>query len=146
MENIYEIARYFLSKNPFLTVKQVQKLVYYAYSWYIVNNNTDRNSIINRLCAEHPEAWVHGPVFYDLYEEMTYRRQYFEQDRKIDLNINTKSFLDIIYNVYGKYTGNQLEDMTHNEAPWIIARSGLAPNERSRRQLDDAQIYEYFAN
>lgn len=146
MKNIYEIAKYFLSKNHFLTDKQVQKLVYYAYSWYIVNNNVNKNNITNRLCAEHPEAWVHGPVFYNLYEALTYHRQMFWQNENVDLDFNTKNFLDVIYNVYGKFTGNQLEDMTHNETPWIVARNGLAPNERSRRQLDDAQIYEYFAN
>lgn len=144
MEKLFDIAKYFFSKNHFLTDKQIQKLVYYAYAWYLVRNNPNKDNITNRLCTQHPEAWVHGPVFYDLYEEMTYNRLGFIT-REINLDVNMQNFLNVIYNVYGKYSGNQLEDMTHNETPWIIARFGYAPNQRSREEMDDAQIYEYFS-
>lgn len=145
MENLFDVAKYFFSKNHFLTDKQIQKLVYYAYAWYLVRNNSSKDNITNRLCFQHPEAWVHGPVFYDLYEEMTYNREKFVT-REIDLGINMQNFLNVIYNVYGKYSGNQLEDMTHNETPWIMARLGCTPNQRSRQEIDDSQIYDYFSN
>lgn len=57
-----------------------------------------------------------------------------------------KDFLDIIINTYGKYTGNQLEAMTHNELPWIEARKGADSNMRSRETIKDSTIYYYYSN
>lgn len=142
MEKLFDVARYILRKKPLFTDKQVQKITYYAYSWYLVKNNKD-NNIINRLVEQHPEAWIHGPVFYDLYEEMTYNRNGFLA-RQENLHDNTKDFLDIIINIYGKYTGNQLEDLTHNELPWNEARHGLPNDVRSREELKDEVIYSYY--
>ena len=56
------IAKYFLTKKS-LTPKKIQKLVYYAYSWFIALNNQSENQISNFLFNEEPEAWIHGPVF-----------------------------------------------------------------------------------
>ena len=36
------IAEYFLTKDA-MTQKKIQKLVYYAYVWYIVDNNDTNN-------------------------------------------------------------------------------------------------------
>ena len=64
--NSYNIADFFLTKSE-LTPKKVQKLVYYAYSWFIAINNQSANQIENILFDEIPEAWIHGPVFPSLY-------------------------------------------------------------------------------
>ncbi len=143
MENLFDVARYILRKNPLFSDKQVQKITYYAYCWYIVKNNENPNNITNRLVMQHPEAWIHGPVFYELYEEMTYNRNNF-WTRQENLCDTTKDFLDIIINIYGRYTGNQLEDLTHNEWPWNEARDGLPRDARSREPLKDSVIYSYY--
>lgn len=147
MNKIFEVARYFYSKNAELTDKQIQKLVYYAYSWYIVKHNSQSDSIYNRLFEQHPEAWVHGPVFRDLYNEMYHNRKiFYENLNDIKLDNSIKNFLDIIYNVYGKYTGNQLEELTHSELPWNEARLGKEPNERSCTVINDRTIYNYYSS
>ena len=145
MEDLFDIARYILKKNPNYTDKQIQKLTYYAYCWYIVKNNTDSKNITNRLVKQHPEAWRHGPVFYDLFEEMTYNKEEFKK-KKENLNDTTKKLLDKIVIIYGKYTGNQLEDMTHHEEPWKEARGYLKEHERSRNPLSDKVIFEYYSS
>ena len=61
------IAKYFLTKES-MTQKKLQKLVYYAYAWYIVSFNNNVNRIKHLLFIEKPEAWVHGPVFRTLYD------------------------------------------------------------------------------
>lgn len=147
MYEIIDIARYFLDKNKYFTDKQIQKLVYYAYCWYIVKNNTDKEKIEEKLFAESPEAWIHGPVFSSLYNEMTYNRINFNNNYNfLNLNNNVKEILDLIFDVYGKYSGNQLEALTHKELPWIVARNGLNANEKSNIKLDDKIIYEYYSN
>jgi uncharacterized phage-associated protein len=63
---IYTISDFFLSKRA-LTPKKLQKLVYYAYAWFIALNNQSAEEIESVLFEEAPEAWVHGPVFPSLY-------------------------------------------------------------------------------
>ena len=58
----------FLTKSE-LTPKKLQKLVYYAYSWFIALNNENVNKIDSVLFDESPKAWIHGPVFKTLYNE-----------------------------------------------------------------------------
>ena len=75
---------------------------------------------------------------------MTYfRRRFF--DREENLTQSTKDFLDKIINIYGKYTGNQLEDLTHSEMPWKEARIGYNSNERSQRVIKDKVIFDYYS-
>ena len=50
-----------------MTHKKLQKLCYYAYSWFIYMENDDIENIENRLFEEKFQAWVHGPVNYELY-------------------------------------------------------------------------------
>lgn len=53
MENnltVFDIANYFSSKED-MTHKKLQKLVYYAYAWYIALNNEVSSNIIHRLCS-----------------------------------------------------------------------------------------------
>ena len=147
MYKIVNIARYFISKNNKYTDKQIQKLVYYAYCWYIVKNNTSENEINKKLFNERPEAWIHGPAFKSLYNEMKYNRKKFDKnDNYLKLDDDIKSLLDLIYNVYGDKSGNKLELLTHNEAPWKEARKGLNPDEHSNERLEDRLIYEYYSN
>ena len=133
------IGEYFLEKNLDLTDIQVQKLVYYAYSWYMVKNKGEK------LFDENPEAWIHGPVFKSLYKNMKINRDIMEGINFDDrLDVETKRFLDIIYNVYGKFSGNELERMTHSESPWINARKGLESNEHSNNIISDEDIMNCY--
>lgn len=147
MVNSVNIARYFLHKDSTLTDKQLQKLVYYAYCWYIVKKNYRKNEINEKLFNETPEAWIHGPVFPELYKEMTYNRKNFIESKEYEnIPLEIKKFLDTIFEVYGKYSGNELEVLTHNEMPWKKARNGLKYNIPSNAKLDDKDIYEYYSN
>lgn len=39
MHTIYDVANWFLSNVENVANKKLQKLVYYAYSWFLVFNN-----------------------------------------------------------------------------------------------------------
>lgn len=139
MLNATIIGQYFLSKNSNLTEIQIQKLVYYAYSWYMVKNNG------KKLFDEKPQAWVHGPVFRSLFDSMKNYKK-FSAISELDIDEEVEKFLDIIYNVYGKYSGNELEKMTHNELPWMRARTGLQSHEFSQRLIEDEDIMKCYGN
>ena len=78
------IADFFLSKSA-LTQKKIQKLVYYAYSWFIAINNENADNIDNILFDEIPEAWLHGPVFPSLYSKI--KSYNWQEVPKIDKKI-----------------------------------------------------------
>lgn len=141
------IAKYFLTKES-MTQKKLQKLVYYAYAWYIVSFNNNVNRIKNLLFIEKPEAWVHGPVFRTLYD--AYRTYGWNNIPKVD-NFNFKDkglekFLDSIWDIFGKYDGDELEVMTHKETPWIKARNGISAIAPSTEKINKEDIYLYYSN
>ena len=141
------IAKYFLTKES-MTQKKLQKLVYYAYAWYIVSFNNNVNRIKNLLFIEKPEAWVHGPVFRTLYD--AYRTYGWNNIPKVD-NFNFKDkglekFLDSIWDIFGKYDGDELEVMTHKETPWIKARNGISAIAPSTEKINEEDIYLYYSN
>ena len=139
------VANYFLSKID-MTNKKMQKMLYYAYSWYIVGYNDSEN--VNKvLFIEQPEAWIHGPVFptiYDKYKIFGWNiiPKFTEE---IDIDIELKNFLDEIINVFGKYDGDQLELMTHNEFPWQNARNNLDSTLPSNNKIQLKDIYNYYS-
>ena len=141
------IAEYFLTKEA-MTQKKIQKMVYYAYAWYIVNYNDNANNITHVLFTEKPQAWVHGPVFPSLYEE--YKQYKRNNVPKIKNSILEKTelseFLNQIWDVFGKYDGDELEFMTHNEKPWINARNGIPAISPSNEEIDLKDIYNYYGS
>ena len=97
--------------------KKLQKLVYYVYAWHI--------AIVGQKIANiNFEAWEHGPVcrrLYNMYRSYgwniipQYNGFVLADDEKI-------KFIHAVLNVYGGYSANELECMTHREKPWIEAR------------------------
>lgn len=138
------IGRYFFSRNNELTDIQIQKLTYYAYAWFMIANNGAK------LFDEQPQAWVHGPVFRSLYDAMKKKNFYDNEVEQNNIDINIINFLDIIYNIYSKYSGNELERLTHSESPWKKARerAGLKdfPTVRSMEYIIDKDIMEWGNN
>lgn len=140
-----KVAEYFLSKEK-LSPKKIQKLVYYAYAWFIVLNNQDPDHIQNVLFAEEPEAWLHGPVFPSLYNEYKeYGWNSVPKHKKVEFeDKELPKFLDKIWKVFGKYSADDLEYMTHQEDPWKKAREGASPVEYSRNKISKKEIFIYY--
>ena len=100
MLNATIVGQYFLSKNSELTDIQIQKLVYYAYSWYMVKNKG------KKLFEESPQAWIHGPVFRSLFDSMKNYKKFSQTDEIKEIDSNITNFLDVIYKVYGSKSGD----------------------------------------
>jgi uncharacterized phage-associated protein len=137
--NATKVGQFFLSKNKDLTDIQIQKLVYYAYSWYMVVHKG------KKIFDEQPEAWIHGPVFRSLFNSMK-SKSFLDLSEVKNICESNTEFLNTIYSVYGKYSGNTLERMTHSELPWKEARKGLAPYEHSQNKIKDSDIIKCYSN
>lgn len=145
MDTAKNIANYMLSKKV-LTPKQVQKLLYYAYSLYLIKYNDCYNeNNMNRLFEDKIEAWAHGPVIrnvYDYIKAVALSNQLVVCNKTIKLcDTKTENFIDKVLNVYGQYSGYELELMTHSELPWQEAM-----NFGQNTVISDKTIYDYYSN
>lgn len=120
---VKEVSKYFLNKgviyNKRISNKKLNKLIYYAEVWSLVNFN---KSIIDNVPIK---AWAHGPVIPEIYHE--YKRFgfgaiNFEEGLDYDFGENEVALLDEIWKVYGKFDANYLSALTHQEKPWQKAR------------------------
>ena len=141
------IIDFFLSKSD-LSPKKLQKLLYYAYCWCLALLNENPKYIHVRLFNERIEAWVHGPVIpsvYSMYK--SYGGENIPRISHFDVHCLPDDVLDIlnqVWDVYGHFSGNQLEAISHQEAPWIIARNGIPPYEPCDNIISDNSIFCYF--
>lgn len=143
---VFDVANYFLSKES-MSPKKLQKILYFAYAWFLYINSEDANNI-NALFNEKPQAWVHGPVFktvYDKYKDFKWNKipKYTKKISTID--DETKKLLDKIWEKYGGYDADELEATTHREEPWRKAREGVGALDISNKEIDDRDIFEYYA-
>lgn len=140
MEKITDVAKYFLSKEK-MTHKKLQKLCYYAQAWHLANYNTP-------LVSNDFEAWVHGPVCPDLYVE--YKDWGWlpislnNSEKTCDLKPETKRFLNYVYDVYGQYSGDELENISHQEKPWNEARVGYSKTDYCRNMISSETMKNYY--
>ena len=140
MESIFNVAEYFLTKEA-MTHKKLQKLCYYAQAWYLANHGEP-------LVENRFEAWVHGPVSPDLYSK--YKSWGWlpitsDAEREIQFNgKNTTRFLDLVYKVYGQYSGDELEAISHQEQPWLEARRGFPSSAYCRNPISQNRMKEYY--
>jgi uncharacterized phage-associated protein len=147
---ILEVSKWFLAKES-MSNKKLQKLCYYAYAWYLVFFNDleslESSSQLNTLCPTGFEAWVHGPVCPGIYH---YYSEYGWNDipspeRTPVLPSDVVDLLEQVWVAYGDLTADQLERLTHNEAPWREARKGLEAGEPSTEPLDEKLIIKFYS-
>lgn len=136
--NIFSLAKAFLSISS-MTHKKLQKLCYYAKAWYLALY--DQN-----LIPEQFQAWVHGAVQPALYHE--YKQYGYEYIPRIiniaDIPEEFLSFAQEIYDSYGNLSGDELEQINHQEYPWIHARGNCKPWESCNHEISETDMKDFF--
>ena len=134
------IAKWIINKIHPEPLK-LQKLLYlaqgYSYAFY------DKP-----LFNDDMEGWVHGPVVpsvYRLYNHYKFNPIDITYEN-IELDTKTEELLNFIINKYSKYDSKYLEELTHNQEPWLYSRKGLDPDERTDKTIDKQDIADYFIN
>jgi uncharacterized phage-associated protein len=134
--NILDVAQYIIEKMGVLPSMKLQKLCYYCQAWSLVWDE-------QKLFEEKIEAWINGPVIPVLYKKYDVSSINLGQSSKLaDFQ---KESIDKVLDFYGKYTSQELSDLTHLENPWKIARKGLADNIRSNREITVDSMMEYYS-
>lgn len=143
-----QVANWFLAKgNKDISPKKLQKLVYYAYAWTLTLTNESSDDLKNKLFEDGKfEAWIHGPVIRRLYAK--YANYGFEdipeKPEKPKFSKDVEDILNQVWEVYGGYSADQLESITHQEEPWQKARKGYSPLENCDNFISDEDIFNYY--
>ncbi len=131
-----------------LTPMQLQKLVYFAYGWYLAITG-------ERLLNERVEAWQWGPVIPSLYSE--FKKFGSEPITDMARDMTSRPFrvrsgnplkdgqalmvIKRVWEIYGKYTAAQLSGMTHEpNSPW----SRTPEKDIKGTDISDDLIADYF--
>ena len=153
MENLYvavpvellAVIAYIFSALHEVTPLTLQKLLYYIQGNYA--------AIYDKPLFDAPcEAWVHGPVYrnvYNLFRDFKYNP--IDDDRFVPLKESAlpltpeaKEVVDRVLDTFGMYSGKVLESITHKEAPWLDARKGFLPDETSHAEISLDAMKSYF--
>jgi uncharacterized phage-associated protein len=141
MATINDVCDYIISKvaQDGLSFLKLQKLLYYCQAWYLA---FDKGHLFNGRF----QAWVHGPVNREIYDRFKDNKALYSAvsfgDIRTDFSYEKiapeqRAHIDAVLSVYCKFTGDQLEAMTHEESPWITARSGFPLHERCEIEIDE---------
>jgi uncharacterized phage-associated protein len=154
------IANYFLdlaqADGTTLTPMKIQKLVYFAHGWKLA---IDKAPLID----EPVEAWKYGPVIPSLYHTfkiygggpITQKAVQFIPESETRFlcteptvlpdDTETRSLLNGIWQTYGKFSGVQLSNMTHQPGtPWDL--TWKTANGKKSIDIPDSTIADYFGN
>lgn len=130
-----------------ITNLKLQKLMYYTQAWHLAITDS-------RLFNGVFQAWVHGPVMVELYNE--YRNFKWNPIERKDLghgsldrlrnriDEQTLEFIDQIVDEYFGMSAYELERLTHMEEPWRKARVGLSDDQPSNEIIKDEWMIEYI--
>ncbi|MCB6366671.1 DUF4065 domain-containing protein [Intestinibacillus massiliensis] len=137
---VIDVAEWFLRQQP-MTHKKLQKMVYYAYAWHYTLTG-------KKLFDGEFEAWIHGPVnrrLYGRYAGNGWNLIDYDDSYELSLKPEEEEFLEDIRQVFGNYSADDLESMTHQEDPWIKARGGIPANQASCAVIQDETIRNFYS-
>lgn len=135
---LISVTNYIL-KNEFSN-KSLQKLLYFVQGFSLAFKEEP-------IFYEVPEAWIHGPVYRDIYNK--YKDYGYEPIEKnlsnnFILEFEDKILIDSVLKYFGCFTPNKLEAITHSELPWIKNRTGLSNDEPSYQKISLDDMRSYF--
>ena len=144
-ENKDKIAPTAFKKLEEVTPLMLQKLLYFVQGISCVLNKKP-------MFTEDCQAWVHGPVYPDVYElfrDFKYnpiedvRFAIFDKAEE-HLSKEERIVIDLVIDTFGVYGGKILEKITHSEIPWKSARKGYEDNIPSNEIISIESIKLYY--
>ena len=124
-DKMLRVIAYIFEKLEEVTPLMLQKLLYFIQGIY--------SALYGRpIFEEDCRAWVHGPVYpevYELFRDFKYNpiddARFAVLEGTADVvTEEEKNVIDLVVNTFGMYGGKVLERITHNEKPWKEARKG----------------------
>lgn len=152
MENLFSVSEkmlrviaYVFKSLEEVTPLMLQKLLYMIQGVFL--------ALYGRpMFEEECRAWMHGPVYpevYELFRDFRYNpiddARFVVLERPADaLTEEERKAIDLVVNTFGIYGGKVLERITHNETPWSVAREGYADDVPSNELISKESIKAYY--
>ncbi|MEM7550076.1 MAG: type II toxin-antitoxin system antitoxin SocA domain-containing protein [Bacteroidota bacterium] len=145
MKDPLVIANFFIEKgneigDP-ITQMKIQKLVYIAHGWYL--SLTDKPLIRAKV-----QAWKFGPVIPEIYQAL---KKYGNDPVPVSItneSINDQEivdFLNIIWDLYGKYSASFLSNLTHQKSsPWDLTAQRYGYDVPPNMIIDNEDIKHHY--
>lgn len=143
------LTEYILFKYGRMSHLKLQKLLYYVQAFHLAYFESP-------LIDDEFEAWLHGPVskkvfdrikdFSLLYNDIEYKAEGETPDSAFNFALTSEQ-VELIHNVldeYSQLTGQQLENLTHSELPWIEARKGCSFGDACREVISKTTMAEFY--
>lgn len=148
MATIDDTCDYIISKaaQDGLSLLKLQKLLYYCQAWFLAFGK-------GQLFQGRFQAWVHGPVSREIYDRFKENKALYSSVSYGDIKEGflseriapeERAHIDAVLSVYCKFTGDQLEAMTHSENPWVVARDGISLHERCENEIDEGIMAGFY--
>lgn len=139
------VISYIFEQLREVTPLALQKILYFVQGLYFSKYGIP-------LFSDNCQAWVHGPVYaeiYDMFSSFRYDpiddpRFELLRGKSTNLDEKEKEVIDLVVNTFGMYGGKVLERITHKEKPWLDAREGYSENELSHEEISKEAIKDYF--
>ncbi len=152
MADIHDVSDYIISRlvqgGVPLNQLKLQKLLYYSQAWHLAFYGKP-------MFNGRFQAWVHGPVNREVFDRFRQTHALYSPMQSSDIRAgfnsdaalqgSDKGHAEAVLNVYAPLTGDQLEEMTHRETPWIAARGNLPPDARCENEIDEGMMAAFYA-
>lgn len=121
-----------------ITNLKLQKLLYYAQAYYMVNNNGEK------LFDDDIQAWEYGPVVPAVYQQYKKYNSFPIDYKKVKgkgcrFTANQLEYLNDFASEYFRYSATELVTRTHIEQPWQSAAS-----KGRNSAINTKEMYEYY--
>lgn len=150
MTTVHDVVDYITLKldeaKSGLNTLKLQKLAYYTQAWRLALRNES-------LFKGGFQAWIHGPVNRELYDRFSKTHMMYDLVKASDIRPefdlekmprDVREHIDEVLEAYARFSGPQLESMTHDEEPWVQARGGRKPSERCETEIDEALMASFY--
>jgi uncharacterized phage-associated protein len=150
MADINDVSDYIIVKTSEagvpMNLLKLQKLLYYCEAWHQAFYDQP-------LTGELFQAWVHGPVNRSVYDRYKDSKVLYSDVAVSDISTSfvpetlsekERAHVDSVLEAYGKFSGTELEQMTHREIPWVQARGNRRSSERCEETIDPKLMGSYY--
>lgn len=141
------VAKHFINKcdpeaGDSITHLKIQKLLYYVQAWGIVLTG-------NSFFREKFQAWPHGPVLPSVFHNLKgYSWNNIAGEviaaGNLDTSEENMEVIESVWETYGELSAKHLEQLTHQELPWIEARAGLLPEAKTNIEINEETMKQFY--
>jgi len=141
MADVFDVAKYILEKKGGLTTMKLEKLTYYCQAWSLAWDGVP-------LFENDFQAWANGPVCPELFRahqgKFLVNKSIFSDRADADFTESEIATMDAVLDFYGEKEPQWLSELTHKEAPWLLARNGVPLGVGSSNVISKDSMQEYY--